>query len=122
MSASPLFYISFFFLSFSPYRPEKMFYGKDCWSLAVAIGSGMHLHPILLHSTNLHRTLTKGHLVLIMQFLQAILPSSRAKKDVVAPTPLLSPVPSAILEAHNPLVSFTFGSFVFLSWHLALGF
>jgi hypothetical protein len=77
----------FIFFLISPYQPKKMFYGKDCWSLAVAIGAGMNLHPILQHSMNLHRTLTKGHLVLIMQFLQAILPSSRAKKDVVAPTP-----------------------------------
>ncbi len=64
-----------------------MFYGEDCCSLAVAIGVGMNLHPILPHSTNLHHTLTKGHLILVIQFLQAILPFSRAKKDFVAPPP-----------------------------------
>ncbi len=63
----------------------------------------MNLHPILPHSTGRnsilpHNTrrnyklgllsLTKYNLSLVMDFLdpQAILPSSRAKKDVVAPT------------------------------------
>ena len=77
----------------------------------------MNLHPILLPSTRTKDklgllSLTKYNLSLVMGFLdeqvgrQAILPSSRAKKDFVAPPPPL-PVPSATLEVH------TFGSLVF---------
>ena len=95
--------VSFFF-SFLD-RPKKMFRGKDCCSLAVTIGAGMSLHPvILLHSTRKQckiglMALDKYNLSLVMGFLheevrwQAILPSSRAKKDVVAPTSTPLPPP-----------------------------
>ncbi len=58
----------------------------------------MNLQPILPHSTGRNYnlgllSLTKYNLSLVMDFLdpQAILPSSRAKKDFVAPTSPLSP-------------------------------
>ncbi len=97
-----------FFFSFLD-RPKKMFYGKDCCSLAVAIGAGMSLHPIiLLHSTRRKyklglMSLTKYNLSMVMGFLheevrwQAILPSSRAKKDVVAQTSTPLPPPPFFL-------------------------
>jgi hypothetical protein len=83
-----------------------MFRGKDCCSLAVTIGTGMNLRPIiLLHSTRKNYqlgllSLTKYNLSLVMGFLheevwwQAVLLSSRAKKYFVAPTSTpLSPFP-----------------------------
>ncbi len=98
----------FRFFLFLFLRPKKRFYGKDCRSLAVTIGAGMNLHPILPHSTGRnsilpHSTrrnyklgllsLTKYNLGLVMDFLdpQAILPSSRANKSFVAPTCPSSP-------------------------------
>ncbi len=80
-----------FFVLF--FRPKKKFYGKDCCSLAVTIRARMNLQPILPHSTGRNcklglLSLTRHNLSLVMDFLdpQAILPSSRAKKDFVAPT------------------------------------
>jgi hypothetical protein len=81
--------LSFEFHFFSD-RPKKIFYGKECCSLAVTIGAGMNLHPILLqHAPASTRrkyklgllSLTKSDLSLVMEFLeqvewQAVLPSS----------------------------------------------
>jgi hypothetical protein len=85
-----------------------LYYGKDCWSLAVTIGAGMNLHSILPHSTRrIYKlgllSLTKYNLRLLMEFLdpQAILPSSRAKKDFVAPSPLPRP-PNLFLHSCPP--------------------
>jgi hypothetical protein len=75
-------------------------------------------------------SLNKYNLSLVMGFLheeevgwQAVLPSSTAMKDFVAPTstpsPLLLP-PSVISELHNSLFFWVFG--VSLSWDFALGF
>ena len=107
-----------------------MFRGKDCCSLAITIGAGMSLRPIiLLHSTRREcklglMSLNKYNLSLVMGFLheeevgwQAILPSSTAMKDFVAPTSIPSPLllpPSVISELHNSLFSFSSGSLVFL--------
>jgi hypothetical protein len=98
------FYTSFILFYFFD-RPKKMFRGKDCSSLAVAIGAGMSLHPIIvLHSTRRKcklglMSLNKYNLNLVMGFLheevrwQVILPSFRAKKDLVAPTSNPAPPP-----------------------------
>jgi hypothetical protein len=102
-----------------------MFQGQDCCSLAVTIGAGMDLRPItLLHSTRRKdklglMSLTKYNLSLVMGFLeevgwQAILPSSRAKKDFVAPTstsppPFLPPPLCEISEVHNPFILLRLG-------------
>ncbi len=75
----------FFFFFFFRGRPKKRFYGKDCCSLAVAIGAGMDLRSILPHSTRRDYpklgllSLKKYNLSLVMDFLdpQAILPSSQ---------------------------------------------
>jgi hypothetical protein len=140
-------------------RPKKSFHGTDCCSLAVTVGAGMDLHPIVLHAPlTTHHTLddclrslrdsppaatdlnlqaskelqaelakyiatcsaaaaaskraprkrrqgkpglfslTKYDLVLVMGFLervrcQAMFPSSRATKDVAAPSPPSSSPP-----------------------------
>ncbi len=38
--------------------PKKSFHGKDCCSLAVTVGAGMDLHPIVLHAPlTTHHTL-----------------------------------------------------------------
>ncbi len=106
--------MSFMFLFLVSNRPKKRFHGKDCCSLAVTIGAGMDLHPILLHSTRRQDklgllSLDKYNLSLVMGFLcaeqvgwQAILPSFRATKYFVAPLP--SP---------TFFSSFTCGSLVF---------
>ncbi len=87
------------------------FHGKDCCSLAVIIGAGMNLHPILLHSTRRIDklgllSLDKYVLSRVMGLLcveqvgwQAIRPSSRASKERFrrsTPTPA-PPVPSPIM-------------------------
>ncbi len=74
--------------------PKKMFYGKDCCSLAVTIGAGMNnLHPILLHSTRGEDklgllSLDKYVLSRVMGFLsevgQAVLPLSRAPFKILS--------------------------------------
>ncbi len=67
----------FHFFSFSR-RPKKKFFGKDCFSLAVTIGAGMTLDPILLRSTRrnhqlgLLSLLTKYNLSLVMGFLDEV--------------------------------------------------
>ena len=43
---------------FSFTRPKKSFHGTDCCSLAVTVGAGMDLHPIVLHAPlTTHHTL-----------------------------------------------------------------
>ncbi len=120
----------FFVFPFSTDR-KKRFYGRNCCSLAVTIGAGMNLHPILLHSTSRKvklglLSLTKYNLSLVMGFLdeqvrwQAILPSSSgATKYIVAPPPAL-PILSATLEVHNPFAFYVWIFGVFLSWDFAL--
>jgi hypothetical protein len=69
------FLVSFFFPFID--RPKKIFHGKDCCSLAVTIGAGMNLHPILLHSTRKKcnvglLSLTKDDFILVMRFLEQV--------------------------------------------------
>ena len=59
-----------FALYLCPLPLAMMFFGKDCRSLAVAIGKGLDLNPILLHSTSTNDRL--GVLSVLTKDLQGV--------------------------------------------------